>query len=106
MQAELYHIAQEALNNTLKHAHAQRVDIYLSFSETSVKLQVCDDGVGFDAANPSRGGQGLAGMRERAQRIGGDLSVESAAGGGTTVTVQVQLSPQTENQLFEEGDRR
>ena len=80
------------------------MDIYLSFSETHVKLQICDDGAGFDAANPSRGGLGLAGMRERAQRIGGDLSVESTNGKGTTVTVQAQLSPQAEKQLLEEGD--
>ncbi len=105
VQAELYHIAQEALNNTLKHAHAHRVDVYLLFSETSVRLQICDDGTGFDAANLNRGGQGLAGMRERAQRIGGDLSVESTTGGGTTVTVQAQLGSQAENQLLQEGDR-
>lgn len=105
MQAELYHIAQEALNNTLKHAHAKQVDVYLSFSDTSVKLQICDDGAGLDAANLNRGGQGLAGMRERAQRISGDLSVESTTGGGTTVTVQAQLRSQAEKQLLQEGDR-
>jgi signal transduction histidine kinase len=105
MQAELYHIAQEALNNTLKHAHAQRVDIHLVASKTDVTLQIRDDGIGFDAANPGRGGQGLAGMRERAQRIGGDLSVESTTGGGTTVIVQALLRPQAENQLLPEGDR-
>lgn len=105
MQAELYHIAQEALNNTLKHAHAKRVDIHLLFSENDVKLQIRDDGMGFDAADPSRGGQGLAGMRERAQRIGGDLSVESTTGRGTTVIVQALLRSQAENQLLQEGDR-
>jgi nitrate/nitrite-specific signal transduction histidine kinase len=104
MQAELYHIAQEALNNTLKHAHAQRVDIHLLFSEIDVKLQIRDDGIGFNAANPSRGGQGLAGMRERAQRIGGDLSVESTTGRGTTVTFQAQLRSQAWKPLLQQGD--
>jgi signal transduction histidine kinase len=103
IQEELYHIAQEALNNILKHAHAQRVDIYLSFSETRVKLEIFDDGAGFDPANLSRGGLGLAGMRERTQRIGGDLSVESTTGKGTKVAVQTQLRLQAENNLLEDG---
>jgi len=103
LQDELYHIAQEALNNTLKHAHASQVDIYLSLSETCVKLQVCDDGSGFNPANLSRGGLGLAGMRERAQRIGGDLLVESTIGKGTKVSVQTQLRAQAENMILKEG---
>jgi nitrate/nitrite-specific signal transduction histidine kinase len=106
MQAELYHIAQEALNNTLKHAHAQRVDIYLSFSETRVQLQVCDDGVGFDAASLGRGGQGLAGMRERAQRIHGELLIDSKVGGGSTVTAIAPLNSPTGMPALQEGDRR
>ncbi|MCJ7434878.1 MAG: ATP-binding protein, partial [Anaerolineales bacterium] len=101
VQDELYHIAQEALNNTLKHAHASQVDLYLSFSETCVKLQVCDDGAGFDPANLGRGGQGLTGIRERAQRIGGDLVVESTNGKGTKITVQTQLIKQAENKILE-----
>ena len=104
LQDELYHIAQEALNNTLKHAHASQVDIYLSFSETCVNLQICDDGAGFDPSNTGRGGLGLAGMRERTQRIGGDLLVESAIDKGTKVSVQVQLSSQAEDKLLKEGD--
>ena len=103
LQDELYHIAQEALNNTLKHAHASQVDVYLSLSETCVKLQICDDGSGFDPAKISRGGLGLAGMRERAQRIGGDLLVESTIGKGTKVSVQTQLRSQAENMLLKEG---
>lgn len=104
IQQELYHIAQETLNNTLKHAHAGRVDVFLSFSEGCVKLQICDDGTGFDPANLSQGGLGLAGMRERAQRIGGNLLVESGIGQGTKVTVLVQLRPQDKEKLLEEGE--
>jgi PAS domain S-box-containing protein len=103
LQDELYHIAQEALNNTLKHARAKRVDVYLSFSETGVKLQICDDGTGFDPANPGRGGLGLAGMRERAQRIGCDLLVESSIGQGTRVTVQTQPKADIGNKPLIEG---
>lgn len=104
LQKELYHIAQEALNNALKHARAQRVDVYLFFSETEVQLQVCDDGKGFDPANLPRGGLGLAGMYERAQRIGGKLVVESSPGSGTKVTVRVPLGTQNELRLFEQSE--
>jgi signal transduction histidine kinase len=103
MQDELYHIAQEALNNTLKHAHASLVDINLSFSETGVSLQLSDNGAGFDPTNPGGGGMGLAGMRERAQRIGGVLMVESTIGKGTKVSIQVQLRSQAEDKLLKEG---
>jgi len=72
-------------------------------SETCVKLQICDDGSGFDPAKISRGGLGLAGMRERAQRIGGDLLVETTIGKGTKVSVQTQLRSQAENMLLKEG---
>ncbi len=102
VQAELYHIAQEALNNTLKHAHAKVVDLHLSFSETSVRLQIRDDGIGFDAARRGHGGQGLAGMQERAQRIDAKLSVESPNGKGTTVTVEAPLGSQVGKQVLEE----
>jgi signal transduction histidine kinase len=101
IQDELYHIAQEALNNTLKHAHASQVDVYLSFAESFVKLQICDNGAGFNPANLGRGGQGLAGMRERAQRIGSDLLVESTTGKGTKITVQTQLISQAKNKILE-----
>ena len=103
LQDELYHIAQEALNNTLKHAHATKVDVDLSFSETCVKLKICDNGAGFDPANLGRGGLGLAGIRERTQRIGGNLEVDSSIGKGTKVSVQVQLRSLAEEKLLKEG---
>lgn len=85
VQQELYHIAQEALNNVIKHARAQRVRVQLSFSERSTCVEISDDGLGFDAANPPGGGLGLAGMKERAERIGGKLDIASEPGRGTTV---------------------
>jgi len=85
---ELYQIAQEALNNALKHARAQTVTIQLEFGEKETKLSIRDDGVGFrqDQAQKS-GGRGLRGMRERAQRLGGTLAVESRPSGGTEISV-------------------
>ena len=89
-QAELYNIAQEALNNALKHAHAHNVQIRLRFMDAVTEMVICDDGVGFEPADAQhKGGFGIAGMKERAQRIGGELQIESAPGKGTQVSVRV-----------------
>jgi len=91
-QEELYHIAQEALNNTLKHSRARQVLVSLGFSHNSVRLQVHDDGQGFVVAEADEsGGFGFRGMRERAQRIAGCLTIDSAPGQGTTITVEVPV---------------
>jgi two-component system sensor histidine kinase DegS len=90
MQAELHQIAQEALNNALKHAHAREVQVHLRFGDTATCLQVQDDGVGFElAAVQTGGGLGLPGMKERVQKIGGRLNITSAPGQGTKVVVEV-----------------
>jgi signal transduction histidine kinase len=90
VQAELYSIAQEALNNALKHAHANRVRIQLRFEAEAAELEVSDDGVGFEPADDQfRGGFGISGMKERAQKIGGALQIASAPGRGTKVIARV-----------------
>ncbi len=90
VRKELYQIAQEALNNTLKHARAQAVRILLDFQESATRLEVKDDGNGFEPEEArGGGGLGLRGMGERAQAIGGTLVVESSPGKGTRVTVLV-----------------
>jgi signal transduction histidine kinase len=88
VQEELYHIAREALNNLLKHANAHTVRVCLSFQETCTLLEICDDGAGFspDAIQAS-GGLGIAGMKERALRIGAQLVILSTPGQGTTVRI-------------------
>ncbi|MBC7097801.1 PAS domain S-box protein [Candidatus Bipolaricaulota bacterium] len=86
----LYRIAQEALNNALKHAHADSVAVRITLVERRVELEILDDGRGFDPAEEV-GGLGLANMRERAQGLGGMLSVSSAPGGGTKVRAAVPL---------------
>ncbi len=93
VQEELYHIAQEALNNVLKHAHARHVRVSLSVSEGATCLEISDDGVSFDPAQAAQaGGLGLAGMKERAQKIGGTIGFDSAPGQGTKVTIRVPVS--------------
>ena len=85
----LYRIAQEALNNALKHAHADSVTVRLRFAEGSVELEIADNGRGFDL--DAAGGLGIAGMRERARALGGELSLSSAPGEGTAVRAVIPL---------------
>lgn len=86
----LYRIAQEALNNALKHAHASSVTVCLHQDKQAVTLEITDDGTGFDPiAARERGGFGLRGMEERAARLGGKLTVQSSLGKGTRVKVEV-----------------
>ncbi|MQY39524.1 hypothetical protein SRB17_75510 [Streptomyces sp. RB17] len=93
--ATLLRIAQEALSNAARHARPTRVGVTLSFMGDEVTLDIRDDGTGFDpAALPERthrGGFGLDGMRARAERIAGSLTVESEPGHGTAVSARVPL---------------
>lgn len=92
IEINLYRIALEALNNSLKYAHASRVDISLAAAERRLRLVVADDGIGFDPSIiGSQGGMGLVGMQERASQIGAQLAIESSLGGGTRVMVDVPL---------------
>ncbi|HTY08009.1 MAG TPA: cache domain-containing protein [Candidatus Edwardsbacteria bacterium] len=98
IEEELYHIAQEALNNALKHAHAQHLALRLRFSEAETLLEVCDDGVGFvPSASGAGGGLGLASLKERAQKIGAKLSIESAPGSGTQIQVTAPAGKRAED---------
>ncbi|GGK50830.1 histidine kinase [Streptomyces flaveus] len=95
VSATLLRIVQEALSNASRHAHAGRLGVTLSFMGDEVVLDVRDDGRGFNPlALPSRnghGGFGLDGMRARAERIAGSLTVESEPGYGTAVSARVPL---------------
>ena len=92
VQENLYGIAREALNNSLKHAHASSLSVNLRISEPSIRLEISDDGVGFDPnGDYQEGGLGLRGMQERAEQIGGILSINSEPGGGTSIVVEVEL---------------
>jgi signal transduction histidine kinase len=92
IEEELYRIVQEGLNNVVKHAQAKNVRISVKYSETSVCLELWDDGTGFDLLSAREsGGMGLRGIEERAQRIGGGLAIESSPGAGTKLTITVPL---------------
>ena len=84
----LFRIAQEALTNAVKHAHASRVSVSLAFTGNEVELSVGDDGRGIPPEPPGHGFHfGLSGMRERARALGTRLEVDSVSGHGTTIRV-------------------
>jgi PAS domain S-box-containing protein len=87
----LYRIAQEALNNTIKHAHASRLELRLARDDTGVSVEVRDDGVGFVTSAAFPGHLGQQSMRERAARLGGRVDVTSAPGEGTCVRAYIPL---------------
>jgi signal transduction histidine kinase len=82
-----YRVAQEALTNVAKHAHAACVRLTVAGDADVVTLAVRDDGQGFDPGEMRLGSMGLRTMRERAQEIGAGLAVGSAPAAGTTVTM-------------------
>ncbi len=92
LEKELYRIAQEGLNNVVKHAQARNVRIKVIYGDTSATLEIRDDGTGFDLQTAREsGGMGLRGIEERVQKIGGSLTVESSPKTGTKLTVTVPL---------------
>ncbi|WP_328667094.1 sensor histidine kinase [Streptomyces sp. NBC_00322] len=98
-EVALLRTAQSALANTVRHAAAGRAEITLSFMDTSVSLDVVDDGRGFDPTTAAPvpdgdGGFGLPAMRSRARSLGGTLSVESAPGQGTALALTLPLPAQ------------
>jgi signal transduction histidine kinase len=111
LEATLFRVAQEALSNVRKHARgASRVALTLSYMGDTVALDARDDGEGFDpdreagkVRDQNSGGFGLRGMRERVERVGGTLSVESAPGEGTTLAVELPVS--TRGLEFESSPR-
>ena len=88
-QLVVYRVAQEALSNAARHAGAERVEVALRRRpDGGVELSVADDGRGFAFEQAERG-LGIAGMRERALLVGGELTIESRPGAGTTVRLFV-----------------
>lgn len=88
LEFELFRIVQEALTNVRKHARAKTIELVLRAAGSDLFAEIKDDGRGFDVT-ASETGHGIAGMRERAQLIGGQLTVSSSAKRGTTVRVAV-----------------
>jgi two-component system sensor histidine kinase UhpB len=89
----VYRVAQEALTNVARHAHATRVELRLHQNSARTVLTVRDDGRGLPAgALPSA--HGIRGMRERAMLIGAQLQIDSKAGRGTEIKLAIPLNPE------------
>jgi signal transduction histidine kinase len=89
MKHALYRIAQEAFHNIVRHARASTVALRLARPENAIVLQVRDNGKGFDPTALFPGHFGVHSMRERAAKMGGTLTIESAPGQGTCIDVRV-----------------
>jgi signal transduction histidine kinase len=91
LKQTLYRIAQEALHNIVKHARASTVALQLMRRDNEVCLQVRDNGRGFDPASPFPGHFGVRSMQERAMKMGGTLTIESAPEKGTSIDVRMPV---------------
>jgi signal transduction histidine kinase len=90
VEQDLYWIVQEALNNSLKHAAASSVTVEIRVHEDGINISVVDDGRGFNVATANaKGGMGLVSIRERAENLGGTLTLHSAPGQGTHIELHV-----------------
>ena len=87
--AELYRIGEEALTNVMRHAGASHVLVNLEVAAATARLVIEDDGAGIDTSEGVSPGFGLLGMRERAERLGGRLVLESDPGSGTRVEATI-----------------
>jgi signal transduction histidine kinase len=92
IEAALFRAAQEAINNIARHAHARRADFVFTYLDDHVRVQIHDDGQGFDpvrvrGSRDGAVGLGLMSMEERLRAVGGEFELQTAPGAGTTVTL-------------------
>ena len=91
MEAALFRLVQEAVQNACKHASAKRVKVTLEIRNNFVVLMVKDDGVGFDPKQKREDAFGLIGMRERAEVLEGKMEIRSEPNQGATILIQIPL---------------
>lgn len=89
-QVAFFYIAQEALNNTLRHSHAKSVQITLKQTRVNIIMEIEDDGVGFNTEDFKKGGIGMRSMQERSEQIGASLKMHSEPGKGTKILVTLR----------------
>jgi signal transduction histidine kinase len=110
IEIALYRIAQECLQNVIKHANATRARLTFYVDSDTARLEIIDDGVGFDKlehplGGDEMGGYGLLSMAERAEIVGGRLNIRSRPGSGTAVTAIIPLpSPARAGPTREQGN--
>ncbi len=93
---QILHIAEEAVVNSVKHSNGSKISVVCSYDSPNFKLEIIDDGKGFETNNAFstlKGHFGLLGMKERAEKIGGKLLVENVATGGTKIIFEKTVKP-------------
>lgn len=96
-ETALLRISQEAMHNIKKHAQAKHVNITFSFMEDIFVMDIADDGLGFEPSK-IKNGFGMKTMRERAEELGGTLTIESEQGTGTAIAVSIPISEKNDDQ--------
>ena len=91
IEDNLFRITQELLSNTLRHAKAHLLEVYLKKIDQTVLLRLVDDGVGFDVKEEKVGSYGLQNIRERVQGMGGTCRIVSFKGQGTSIEIKVPI---------------
>jgi signal transduction histidine kinase len=96
VEQDLYLVLREGLMNVVRHSHASHADITLKQTRTEIQGTITDDGVGFDPTDASNDhGVGLASMRGRIEKLGGELQIQSSPGRGAEVAFVVPIFPGT-----------
>lgn len=91
-EVALFRLIQESVQNALKHAEAREIQVKLEISKSKVTVIIKDNGKGFNAKEKKSGSFGIMGMRERVELLEGEMSIDSKAGSGTVILVQVPLT--------------
>jgi signal transduction histidine kinase len=93
-EAIVYYVLREGFMNIVRHSHASRANVGLNQRNGELRGWIKDDGVGFEVASSLNGHRlGLRGMRERIEKAGGELQIQSSPGSGTTVSFTLPLTP-------------
>ena len=96
VEQELYFALREGIINAIRHSRASELNLSLTQNQTTCCVDLRDNGVGFDKSSVAGGGGfGLKGMRERIEKVGGHLVIETAASKGTRISIEVPLRAQT-----------
>ncbi len=103
IEYQLLRIAQEAISNTLAHADANNLNIRVCLQEEQLELTLDDDGIGFDSREQPFGHFGLIGLRERANEIGAELTIDSVPGRGTRIFIRLPFSKEVSERNADAG---
>lgn len=98
-EEQVYYILREGLMNVARHSHASRAELHLKQTEGEIQATISDDGIGFDLTKTRDGnGFGLSTMKERIEKLGGNLAIESIPARGTRISFRLPLSPENASQ--------